>query len=225
MLEFLTASHPNRPFVDSVLEVLRFGFWPWAVTNQEGYPLILDESKEIHLTEEKKSFVVEQIKHEQELDRVSKEFGQKLLPGMYCMPHYVVPKPHMNAWRLVNDLSAGPFSLNSMVDHQLVTGYPLDNLSHFGELLLRKRKERPGVRFVAWKSDVSEAYRLCPMHELWQIKQVIRIEGNLVVDRVNMFGGSGSGPIFISLNSLVGWVAREKREVECLEYVDEFFWC
>jgi hypothetical protein len=110
-----------------------------------------------------------------------------------------------------------------MVDHQLVTGYPLDNLSHFGELLLRKRKEKPGVRFVAWKSDVSEAYRLCPMHELWQIKQVIRIEGNLVVDRVNMFGGSGSGPIFISLNSLVGWVAREKREVDNLEYVDDSF--
>lgn len=223
VLERLTARHPNHPFVESVLDGLRYGFWPWAVTNREGYPLTHDESKEIHLTDEKRDFVLEQVKHEQDLGRVSKEFGRELFPGMYCMPHYVVPKPHSSAWRLVNDLSAGPFSLNSMVDHQYVTGYPLDNLSHFGELLLRKRKEKPGVSFVAWKSDVSEAYRLCPMHELWQMKQVVRIEGNLVVDRVDMFGGSGSGPIFISVNSLVGWVAVEEREIDDLEYVDDSF--
>lgn len=193
------------------------------VTNRDGYPLTHDESREINLSEEKKQFVLDQVKHEQDLDRVSKPFGKTLLPGMYCMPHYVVPKPHSSAWRLVNDLSAGAFSLNSMVDHQYVTGYPLDNLSHFGELLLRKRKEKPGVNFVAWKSDVSEAYRLCPMHELWQLKQVVRVEGELVVDRVDMFGGSGSGPIFISVNSLVGWVAVVQREIDDLEYVDDSF--
>ena len=75
VLERLTASHPNRPFVDSVLEGLKSGFWPWAVTNREGYPLVLDESKEIHLTDEKRDFVVEQIKHEQDLECVSKVFG------------------------------------------------------------------------------------------------------------------------------------------------------
>lgn len=223
VLEKLTASHPNRPFVESVLEGLRFGFWLWATTNKEGYPLTHDESKEIHLTEEKRQFVLDQVKHEQDLDRVSKSFGKTLLPGMYRMPHYVVHKPHSSAWRLVNDLSAGAFSFNSMVDHQYVTGYPLDNLSHFGELLLRKRKEKPGVNFVVWKSDVSEAYCLCPMHELWQLKQVVRIEGELVVDRVDMFGGSGSGPIFVSVNSLVAWVAVEQRETDDLEYVDDSF--
>jgi hypothetical protein len=43
------------------------------------------------------------------------------------------------------------------------------------------------------------------------------------MDQVNMFGGSGSGPIFISVNSLMGWVSREKREVDDLEYVDDSF--
>ena len=223
VLEKLTASHPNRPFVESVLDGLRFGFWPWAVTNRQGYPLTHDESREVYLTEEKELFVLDQIKHEQELHRVSEPFGKILLLGMYCMPYYVVPKPHSTGWRLVNDLSAGAYSLNSMVDHQFVTGYPLDNLSHFGELLLRKRREKPGVVFVAWKSDVSEAYRLCPMHELWQLKQVVRIGGELVVDRVDMFGGCGSGPIFISVNSLVAWVAVEQREIDDLEYVDDSF--
>jgi hypothetical protein len=103
---------------------------------------------------------------------MSESFGEDLLPGMYCMPQYVIPKPHAGGWRLVNDLSAGSFSLNSMVDRCFILGFPLDNLSHFGELLLRKMREEPGVKFVVWKSDVVEVYRICPMHELWQLKQV-----------------------------------------------------
>jgi hypothetical protein len=98
-----------------------------------------DESKLVHLTEEKEKFISEQVKHEQDLGRMSLPFGKDLLPGMYCMPNYVVPKPHSAGWRLVNDLSAGLFSLNSMVEHEFITGYPLDNLTHFGELLMRKQ--------------------------------------------------------------------------------------
>jgi hypothetical protein len=42
-----------------------------------------------------------------------------------------------------------------MVDRQFITGFPLDNLSHFGELLMRKRRET-GAKFVAWKSDIAD---------------------------------------------------------------------
>ena len=122
---------------------------------------------------------------------------------MYCMPHYVVLKPHSDGWRLVNDLSAGVFSLNSMVDHQYITGYPLDNLSHLGELWIRKQRERPEAKFVVWKSDISEAYHVCPMHKLWQIKQVVGFKEGLCIYRVNMFGSSPSGAIFIALNVLL----------------------
>ena len=223
VFEELLAAHPNRRFVESVMDGLRYGFWPWANTRKEGYPVTLDESKPIRFDDEKKQFIARQLAHERELGRVSDVFRGELLPGMYCMPHYVVPKPHSSGWRLVNDLSYGKFSPNSMVDHQCVTGYPLDNLSHLGEMLLRKRKERPGVKFVAWKSDVAEAYRICPMHELWQLKQVVKVEDGFCVDRVDMFGGSGSGPIFISVNSLAAWVAKYERLLEDLVYVDDSF--
>ena len=223
VLERLTQSHPNRLFVESVVEGIRKGFWPWASTNKEGYPLTHDESKPIRLEKEKEEFLMNQIEHEQGLERMSKTFGGNLLPGMYCMPHYVVLKPHASGLRLVNDLSAGPFSLNSMVDRQFITGFPLDNLSHLGELLLRKHKENPHSSFVVWKSDVAEAYHICPVHELWQMKQIIKVQGKFIVDRVNIFGGSGSGPIFISLNSLVAWIARYERNIEDLVYVDDSF--
>ena len=41
------------------------------------------------------------------------------------------------------------------------------------------------------------------MHKIWQVKQVVQVQDGLSVDRVNMFGGSLSGAIFIAVNSLV----------------------
>jgi hypothetical protein len=46
-LERLTVTHPNHSFVESVIEGVRNGFWPWASTVKEGYPLTHDESKPI----------------------------------------------------------------------------------------------------------------------------------------------------------------------------------
>jgi hypothetical protein len=61
------------------------------------------------------------------------------------------------------------------------------------------------------------------MHVLWQPKQVIKLKGELMVDRVNVSGGSGSGPIFILVNSLVAWIAKVVKEIEDLIYVDDSF--
>ena len=158
VLEQLLKNHPNRRFVSSVLDGLCEGFWPWATTTKEGYPTTHDETRPINLTKEKELFLKTQLAHEQSLDRISREVEGGLLPGMYCMLSYVVPKPHLTGLRLVNDFSAGAFSLNSMVDHCLITGYLLDNLANFGELLLQRCQQRVGGRFIAWKSDISEAY-------------------------------------------------------------------
>lgn len=84
--------------------------------------------------------------------------GNVLLPGMYCMPIYAVPKPDSVDLRLVNNYSAGPFSLNSMVEHSKVTGYPLDNLHQLGQMLLNLRRDSLGLDLGMWKSDISEAY-------------------------------------------------------------------
>ena len=38
-----------------------------------------------------------------------------------------------------------------------------------------------------------------------------------------MFGGSASPAIFISLNALLAWAAKNKRSIEALIYVDDSF--
>ena len=226
IFEAYLATHPNRSFVESVCKGLREGFWPWAVTPSPGFPTINDESRPAPADEKKAEFLRAQRDVEVAKDRFSPPFKHELLPGMYCMPIYAVPKPHSTDLRLVTDHSYGKYSLNSMIQHEKVTGYPLDNMVHFGEMLMDLAKRAPGDERVVWKSDIAEAYRILPMHPLWQIKQINRIDDERHVDRCNAFGSSGAPGIFISFNSLVAWIATEIKRVRYLsDYVDDSSGC
>lgn len=142
------------------------------------------------------------------------------------MPIYVVPKPHLSDLHLITDQSYGKFSLNSMIMHDKVTGFPLDNMVHFGEMLMDLEKKEPEGEKIAWKSDVAEAYQILPMHPRWQIKQVTRVDDEYHIDPCNSFGGSGSPGIFISFNSLVSWIAKEIKGNHYLsDYIDDSSGC
>jgi hypothetical protein len=221
--EELLFDHPNREFVNSVCSGLREGFWPWADTLKDGYPVMHDGSRPTPEDTDKATFIRNQCNIEIEKDRFSSSFGTDLLPGMYSMPVHAVPKPGSSDLRMVTDHSAGTFSLNSMIDHNSVTGYPLDNMIHMGEMLLSYRRRASDYQTLAmWKSDIAEAYRLMPLHPFWQIKQINTVDGQRYVDRNNAFGSSASGAIFISFNSLVSWIARKRRGIQNLAtYVDD----
>jgi len=221
--EDLLSDHPNQPFVRSVCTGLREGFWPWANTLKDGYPVIHDGSRPTPADPKRAKFIHDQCKIEVEKDRFSKSFGTDLLPGMYSMPVHAVPKPGSTDFRMVTDHSAGSFSLNSMIDHEYVTGYPLDNMTHMGEMLLSfRRSAHDDQKIIMWKSDIAEAYRLMPLHPFWQIKQINTVQGQRYVDRNNPFGNSASGAIFIAFNSLVAWIAKRKQGIQHLAtYVDD----
>jgi hypothetical protein len=111
-----------------------------------------------------------------------------------------------------------------MIPREDASGFPLDNMTHLGEMLLGIRRTRGKVPLVLFKSDIAEAYRLLPVHPYWQIKQINTINGQRMVDRNNCFGGRGSGGIFISFDSLVTWIAKEIKEIPYLgAYSDDSF--
>jgi len=168
--ETLLVAHPNRLFVSSILTRLREGFWPWADTLKDGYPNLFFQGPMGIYRDEHQQFFCSQLAHEQACGCYSSLAGQHLLPGMYCMPVYAVPKSDSADFCLVNDYSTGPFSPNSMIKHGCVTGYPLDNLHQLGQMLLDLQANTPGLDLVVWKSDIAEAYRLCPVHSAWQLK-------------------------------------------------------
>jgi hypothetical protein len=125
---------------------------------------------------------------------------------------------------MVINQSAGPFAPNTMIKRDDIKGFPLDNMTHLGEGLLTRHRAKPDQRLVLFKSDVAEAYRLLPMHPLWQIKQIVTIDGERDVDRNNCFGGRGSPGIYISFDGLVTWIARKvKLILDVWTYMDNSF--
>ncbi|KAH7903103.1 hypothetical protein BJ138DRAFT_1138793 [Hygrophoropsis aurantiaca] len=220
--ESLLASHPNQPFVKSVCVGLREGFWPFANTHYGEYPLTLDKSHRPPKTINERNFLHDQIQKEVEKNRYSPAFGPNL-PGMYSMPIHAVPKPGTDKHRLVTDHSAGNFSLNSMIDRDDIAGVTLDNIQDLGNALRIFRDNDSDAPLHLWKADVSEAYRLIPMHPLWQIKQVVTFEGKRWLDWMNVFGGRASQRLFHAFMALVIWIAVTKLLLLVFIYVDDSF--
>lgn len=222
--EELLTSHPNRPFVNSVLTGLREGFWPFAHTPPE-YPLTHDVSHRPPKTEAQRAFLIEQCQKEIETDRFSAAFGTDLLPGMTSMPVHSILKPASIKLRLMVDHSCSEFSLNSMISHDDIAGTRLDGIKDLIDSILQFRREHgPNVKLTLFKSDVSAAYRRLPMHPLWQIKQIITIEGLRHVDRCNNFGNRGAPKLWVSVMGLVIWVAIHVHGLEHMKvYTDDAY--
>ncbi|PIL33308.1 hypothetical protein GSI_04758 [Ganoderma sinense ZZ0214-1] len=222
VFESLLVDHPNQPFVRSVCRGLREGFWPYADEKPDDYPDTWDEVRPPLTDERACQFLRDQRDEEIALGRYSPPFGPDLLPGMYSMPIHVVPKPHSDKLRLINNLSAGPYSLNSMIRPESIRGAVLDGMPLFGAEIRRLRREFPGEPLILWKSDVSQAYRRIPISPFWQIRQIVTIEGQRHVDRCNPFGGRGSLRLWLAFYSLVAWIAVIKRHIDrLLCYVDD----
>lgn len=221
--ESLLRDHPNPDFVHSVCLGLRQGFWPFAHTHYGEWPILWDNSHRPLKSEEEVIFVKEQVEKEVTKGRFSEAFGPDLLPGMYSMPVHAVPKPGVKKFRLVTDHSAGTYALNNMISREDVAGVTLDNVYDLGQALRAYRSSHPEEPLVIWKGDVSEAYRLMPMHPLWQIKQVVTVGPNRYVDRCNVFGGRASQRIWHAFMSLVLWIIIFKLLVDAFLYVDDCF--
>ncbi|KAF8218826.1 hypothetical protein L208DRAFT_1346872 [Tricholoma matsutake] len=135
--EDLLRTHPNCPFVESHHhQGLREGFWPWVDMQYDTYPSIVDESLGMPQKKEEIDFLQKQQDHEHLKGRFSGSFSRDLLPGMHASPIHAVLKPHSEKLRMVINQSAGKYALNSMIRHEDVRGFPLDNMRHLGKGLL-----------------------------------------------------------------------------------------
>jgi hypothetical protein len=219
----LLQNHPNQPFVQSVCRALREGFWPFANTRSESYPSTWDFSERPAKSPEHLAFIENQVATEVRLGRYSQPFGPDLLPGMYSSPIHAVPKPGTDAFRLINDQSAGEFAPNSMIDSADVAGTCMDGIKSLGASLRAFRKiHGDDVELVMWKSDIQSAYRNLWVSPAWQAKQIVTVEDLRYVDRCNCFGNRSSYKVFLSFSSLVAWIAEHVAHIPNLKaYVDD----
>ena len=153
----LLKNHPKLAFIQPVCTGLQEGFWSWADTLNGDFPLQHDESRLMPKDDKKVSFLYDQCLKERHKFFLE-SFRENLLPGMYSMPIYAIPKPHSEDLHMVTDHSVGSFSLNSMIDHSRVTGFPLDNIWHLGEMLLDAHQSIGNVPLTLWKSYIADTY-------------------------------------------------------------------
>ncbi|THH07118.1 hypothetical protein EW146_g9419 [Bondarzewia mesenterica] len=221
--EELLVTHPNRPFIDSVLKGLREGFWPAADTSDVTYPETWDNSSRELCEAQQVEFAHHHIQEEENSGCFSPPFGTELLPGMYSMPFGVVLKPNSEKFRMVVDHSAEPYSLNSIIPPHQSTAQ-LNDIHDLRRCLRKVHRACQDALITLFKSNVSHAYCCIPMHPLWQLKQVITFEGQHRVDRCNIIGNRKGGDLWCAFMSLVLWVAISVLDLsDLLAYVDDTF--
>ncbi|KAF6765672.1 hypothetical protein DFP72DRAFT_798363, partial [Ephemerocybe angulata] len=129
-LRALTTTHPNLPFVHSVLRGLEEGFWPWA-SYPADHPSTYETECPPPSTSEQRDFLLEQKDIELSKDRYSEGF-KDLLPGMRNTPTFAVPKDGGQDHCMVTNHSKEPYSQNSMVDKEAMGKVPLDGMKVLG---------------------------------------------------------------------------------------------
>ena len=141
---------------------------------KDGYPKSWDGSYWPPKTEKEQDFLKEQVDTEITAGHFSGSFGTKLLPGMYSPLVHAIPKPESEMLQLVIDHPSGDDSPNSMFVHEDVSGVQLNSL---GVSILQIKEENPHADLILFKSDVSAAYQQLPMHPLYQILQIVMVNG------------------------------------------------
>lgn len=212
--EAYLVDHPNQLFVRSVVNGLRQGFWPFA---KKVHDLTVNCPSPSPKNADHRKFLQEYVKKEIGAERFSRSFD-RLLPGMTCMPVHVKCGKKL---RLIQDHSAGMHSLNSLIDEGDRT-VQYDGIRTLGVALRRAHTATSGADIVVFKSDISQAYRIIPMHPFWQPLQAAKINGKYYIDRCNVFGNAASQRLFCAFNSLVLWIAENKKGIkDVLSYVDD----
>src|SRR5882724_2017369 len=63
-----------------------------------------------------------------------------------------------------------------------------------------------------------------PVHPLWQIKQIVTVDGKRHVDRCLVIGGRTSGRIWCTFMALVLWIAINVRGIKDLLHYSDDIW-
>jgi hypothetical protein len=216
--ENLLADHPNQPFVRSVMTGLREGFWPFH-----------DGEYKAELEVKSENFVSDPA----DLDAIrayrDKEVNaahwsgplpdDKLLPGMKMSPMFVVwqkEKPRVITDHKSSGLNDGIPKAEGHVRY--------DDMHDFGQALHEARVANPTRQIVLFKSDVQGAFLNLPAHPLWQLHQVVEVDGVLHIVRRLVFGNRASPRCWCAVSGLLCWIAVRKLGIIGLfVYMDDFF--
>ncbi|KAJ3832934.1 hypothetical protein F5878DRAFT_701675 [Lentinula raphanica] len=218
-LELLLSTHPNQPFVASVIHSLREGFWPFYEAEWEEK---CKQKVENYVTAE---VGIAALKAHRDQEVATGRWSEALpedfvlLPGMKVSPMFVVWQK--GKARVVMDQTALGFN-DGIPREEAKVKY--DDMHTFGQVLNDVIKEHPNEELVLFKSDVAKAFLNLPAHPLWQLCQVVSVEGRFHIVRRLVFGTRTTPCCWCSVSALLCWFGTEKLGIPNLHvYMDDFF--
>lgn len=185
-LEAMLWDHPNQPFVCSVMKGLREGFWPFDDGDWDSWD---EELIDNYLTEKKDLVAIREFQDkETKACRWSDPISiNEFPPGIKLSPLFVVwqkGKPRVVTDHMVSSLNDGIPKSEAKVRY--------DNMRMFGQVLYNAKRQYPSDTLVTWKSDVSSAFLNLPAHPLWQLRQLVNVEGVWRIVHCLVFGNRAS---------------------------------
>nr|VWO95230.1 N/A [Ganoderma boninense] len=210
------AVHPNQPFVESVLWGLEHGFWPLDEGDWDA-----DEELMNNYSMDEPDLDALRAFRDREVNtrRWSSPIDPQLAPCMKTSPMFVVWQ-HDKA-RVVTDHAAS--GLNDGIPRpEAKVRY--DAMQDFGQALHDAHRRYPGRHITLYKSDVSKAFLNLPAHPVWQLRQVVAVDGNYHIVRRLVFGSRASPRIWCSVSALLCWIASVRYRIRGLcVYMDDFY--
>jgi hypothetical protein len=216
--EAMLCDHPNQPFVKSVMRGLRYGFWPFdeGIWKDDRDEVIQNYSTEEVDFNAIRAFRDDEIQARRWSDPLP---SNVLLPGMKLSPIFVVWQK--GKARIVTDHTAS--GLNDYIPRSEAK-VRYDDMRTFGQVIFNAKRTHPSKMLVTWKSDVSSAFLNLPAHPIYQLRQVVDVDGVWRIIHRLVFGNRASPRCWCSVSALMCWIGIKKFGIKDLHvFMDDFF--
>ena len=207
-------NHPNRSFVDNLVNALRYG-------TRIGYlgPQKFRVSNNLISASQHPEVISANLSKEMSLGRVAGPFLSPPLPNFQCHPIGVVPKKHSTEWRTIYHLSYPPG--DSVNDHIPKDPYSLQYVRVDDAISILKSLG-PGAYMA--KTDLKSAFRIMPIHpDDWNLLGIYW-QSRYYVDLYLPFGLRSSPFLFNQISDALEWILKNNYGLgHVIHILDDFF--
>lgn len=212
--QLVLASHPDRHFVNYLLEGIKTGF-------QIGFDYVthscVPARGNMLSTLDHPEVISEYLEKELKEGRITEITELSGIMGIQISPFGVIPKKSAGQWRLILDLSSPHGrSVNDGIDKSLCS------LSYISVDNIARQVVRLGRGTNLAKMDVKSAYRLVPVHPQDRVLLGMQWKQRLFVDNALPFGLRSAPKIFTAIADILEWVIKQRGVGMVHHYLDDF---
>ena len=212
--EKLLLPHPDRQFVDYLLDGMKKGF-------RIGFNYLSKTrvtKRNMKSAYQHPEVVQQYIDNEVRLGRVRGPLQPEETARVHISRFGVIPKPHQpGKWRMIVDLSHPVgLSVNDGIDksHCSLTYLKMDQVA---ETVMKL-----GRGAMLAKIDIQSAYRVIPVHPQDRTLLGMKWQGNVYVDATLPFGLRSAPKIFNAVADALEWIVHNRGVRFVMHYLDDF---